>query len=100
MNLRREARNRPCQIRIPGVCTGGGEDTVLAHYRLAGTCGTGIKPPDPLGAWACRACHDLVDGRATPKGRMIATNDLRLWHAEGVMRTQAKLIEEGKLCPA
>ena len=31
MNLRKEARNRPCMVRIPGVCDGGGETTVLAQ---------------------------------------------------------------------
>jgi len=40
MNLRREARNRPCMVRIPGVCNHDDTTTVLAHYRLAGTCGT------------------------------------------------------------
>ena len=43
--LREEARGRDCTVRLPG-CNGGGESTVLAHYRLAGTCGMGIKPPD------------------------------------------------------
>ena len=33
MNLRKQARNRPCQVRIPGICDGGGETTVLAQKR-------------------------------------------------------------------
>lgn len=81
-------------MRIPGVCTGGGEDTVLAHYRLAGYSGTGIKPPDLMGAWACMACHDAVDGRNT-QGRQ--RDFLRLCHAEGVFRTQQALESEGKI---
>lgn len=40
-NLRKEARGRECQIRIPGVCNGNPETVVLTHYRLAGTCGNG-----------------------------------------------------------
>jgi hypothetical protein len=93
-NLRKEARGRPCQVRVPGVCTGGGEDTCLAHYRLAGYSGTGIKPPDLMGAWACHACHDAVDGR-NRQGRDYEF--LRLCHAEGVFRTQQALEKEGKL---
>ncbi|ASM12280.1 DUF1364 domain-containing protein [Serratia marcescens] len=92
-NLRKEARGRDCQIRIPGVCNFNPETTVLAHYRLAGTCGTAIKPDDSQAAWACSACHDEIDRRT----RFIDANDARLMHAEGVMRTQEILRKEGKL---
>ncbi|XUU45854.1 DUF1364 domain-containing protein [Serratia nematodiphila] len=92
-NLRKEARGRDCQIRIPGVCNFNPETTVLAHYRLAGTCGTAIKPDDTQAAWACSACHDEVDRRT----RLIDANEARLMHAEGVMRTQEILRKEGKL---
>lgn len=37
------ARSRACTVRIPGVCNHNPETSVLAHYRLAGTCGTAIK---------------------------------------------------------
>ena len=84
VNLRKLARGRPCMVRIPGVCDGGGETTVLAHYRLAGTCGVGMKSPDLLGAWACAPCHAAAGDR----GPELAV---------AVMRTQAKLIEEGVL---
>ncbi|SUH16020.1 putative bacteriophage protein [Salmonella enterica subsp. enterica] len=50
-NLRKEARGRECQVRIYGVCNGNPETTVLAHYRMAGICGTGMKPDDLIGAW-------------------------------------------------
>ncbi|MBI0554530.1 DUF1364 domain-containing protein [Pectobacterium parmentieri] len=92
-NLRKEARNRECQVRMLGICNHNSETTVLAHYRLAGTCGTGIKPPDIQGAWACSACHDEIDRRT----RHIDTETARLCHAEGVMRTLNILISEGKL---
>ncbi|HGM5907071.1 MULTISPECIES: DUF1364 domain-containing protein [Serratia] len=91
--LTKEARGRECQVRIPGVCNFNPETTVLAHYRLAGTCGTAIKPDDTQAAWACSACHDEVDRRT----RFIDANDARLMHAEGVMRTQEILRKEGKL---
>lgn len=83
--LRKLAKGRECQVRIPGVCNFNPETTVLAHYRLSGTCGTGMKPPDLLGAWACSACHSLIDQE----------RDFRLDHAEGVMRTIDRLIEMG-----
>lgn len=91
--LRKAARGRDCQIRLPG-CDGGGETTVLAHYRMSGYCGTGIKPDDfVFGAHACGHCHDVVDGRIKLDG--FTRDDLKLAHVEGVLRTQAVLIGEG-----
>ncbi|WP_455887073.1 DUF1364 domain-containing protein [Pseudomonas rustica] len=91
--LTKAARGRECQVRIPGVCNGNPETTVLAHYRMAGTCGVGFKPNDLQGAWACSACHDACDGR----NRLVDRDTVRQCHAEGVMRTQAVLISEGLL---
>ena len=42
-DLRKAARSRECQVRIPGVCNGNPETSVLAHIRLTGLCGTGTK---------------------------------------------------------
>ena len=84
MNLRKFAKGQPCMIRVPGVCNRNPETTVLAHYRMAGICGTGSKPPDSLGAWSCSACHDAVDGRVRSTWSRC---ELRLMHAEGVFRT-------------
>lgn len=92
-NLRKEAQGRDCQVRIPGLCNFNPETTVLAHYRMAGTCGTGIKPDDAQAAWACSSCHDEIDRRT----RFIEETDARLMHAEAVLRTQAILRSEGKL---
>lgn len=89
--LTKAARGRDCQIRVPGVCNGNPETTVLAHYRLAGTSGMGCKPNDLQGAWACSACHDACDGRS----HAVTREQARQYHAEGVMRTQAILISEG-----
>lgn len=90
MNLRKLAKGQPCMIRVAGICNRNPETTVLAHYRLGGTCGTGMKPPDMLGAWACSACHDAVDGRVRSTWSRC---ELRLMHAEGVFRTWAALEE-------
>ncbi|EOW4439372.1 DUF1364 domain-containing protein [Shigella sonnei] len=92
-NLRKEARGRECQVRIYGVCNGNPETTVLAHYRMAGICGTGMKPDDLIGAWACNDCHAEIDRRT----RILDNNDARLYHLEGVIRTQAILLKEGKI---
>ncbi|EFQ1887951.1 DUF1364 domain-containing protein, partial [Escherichia coli] len=54
-DLRKAARGRECQVRIPGVCNGNSETSVLAHIRLAGLCGTGTKPPDLIATIACSA---------------------------------------------
>lgn len=93
-NLRKEARGRDCQLRIPGACNFNPETTVLAHYRMAGTCGTGTKPADSQAAFSCSGCHDAVDGRVKTD---FTRDELRLFHAEGVFRTQQILRDEGKL---
>lgn len=94
MNLRKLARSQLCMIRLPGICNGDRETTVLAHYRLAGYCGTGMKPPDVLGAWACSSCHDAVDGRVQ---KDLERDYVRLAHAEGCLRTIAALADTGAL---
>ncbi|NLY16628.1 MAG: DUF1364 domain-containing protein [Gammaproteobacteria bacterium] len=90
--LRKAAKGRQCQIRITCVCNGDSETTVLAHYRMSGLCGTGTKPSDFVGAHACSACHDQVDGRSKP---LYPKDKLRLWHLEGVVRTLSQLEKEG-----
>lgn len=86
MNPRKRAKGMPCMVRLPGICNHDMETTVLAHYRIGGYAGMGIKPPDVLGAWACSACHDAVDRRTH---QALERDYVRLAHAEGVMRTQA-----------
>ena len=90
--LTKEARGRECTVRLP-CCNHNPETTVLAHYRLAGTCGVGMKPNDLQGAWACSACHDEIDRRT----RNFDNEFVRLAHAEGVIRTQNMLIKEGRI---
>lgn len=92
--LRKAARGRPCMVRLPG-CDGGGETTVLAHYRMSGYAGMGLKPDDALGAWCCASCHDLADGRKRAEG--LSKLEVRHAHLEGVARTFAELRKEGLL---
>lgn len=89
--LTKAARGRDCQVRLPGICNGNSETVVLAHYRMAGICGAGMKPHDLLGAWACSACHDEIDRRT----RSMSVEDARRYHLEGVVRTLNTLISEG-----
>jgi hypothetical protein len=80
-------------VRIPGVCNFNSETVVLAHIRVAGVSGMGIKSPDLLGAWACSACHAEVDGQTHKSG--MTRDELRLAHFEGMARTIAQLEKEG-----
>ena len=94
MNLRKLARGRECTVRLPGICNGNCETTVLAHFRLAGISGMGHKSPDAIGAWACSSCHDAIDRRS----HMDLDRDyVRLAHAEGMARTLSVLCAEGHI---
>lgn len=85
MNLRKLAQGQDCQVRLPGICNGDPATVVLAHYRLAGTCGTGIKPPDELACPACARCHAVADGREK-RPDWLSKTDVLLAFAEGVLR--------------
>lgn len=93
-NLRDEARGRECQVRLMGVCNGNNETTVLAHFRLPGVSGLGLKGPDLIGAFSCSSCHDTIDRRAHLE---MEREYVQFAHALGVFRTQNILIKEGKV---
>ena len=69
-NLRNLAQGRMCQLRIPGICNRDPSTTVLAHLRIFGAAGMGQKPPDLVGVHACSSCHDALDGRTDPQGKI------------------------------
>lgn len=87
MNLRKAAAHRVCQVRLPGCMN---EPCVLAHVRLIGVSGMGIKAPDLLGAHACDNCHRAYDQR----GRGQIADEVELAFLRGVVRTQSMLIKE------
>ena len=93
MNLRKEAKGRGCMVRLPGICNFNSETVVLAHIRLQGVSGMGMKSPDLIGAWACSACHDELDGRTCKSG--LSRDELRLAHYDGMVRTICQLDKEG-----
>ena len=93
-DLRKLARGQPCQVRLDG-CDGGGETTVLAHLRMAGYCGTSMKPDDlAFGAWCCARCHAKIDGREKCD---MTHAELHSAHADGCLRTVAALRKMGAI---
>ncbi|MDK9356419.1 DUF1364 domain-containing protein [Lelliottia sp. V106_10] len=89
----KQARGGECAVRIPGICNVNPKTSVLAHYRLVDTCGTGgCKPDDLQGAISCNGCHDAIDRRTKTE---YIHHELKLMRAEGVMRTLAIWRREG-----
>lgn len=91
MTLRKSARGRECQVRIPGVCNGNPETTVLAHVNGGGI---GRKGADIHGAFACSACHAWLDGGYV---KTHSRDERDLAHLQGMMRTQRIWLQEGLL---
>ena len=91
MNLRKQAKGRDCTVRLPSICNHTSETVVLAHIRMPGISGMGLKADDLLGAWACSACHDAIDRRAHTD---LERDYVRLAHLEGMARTIAQLRAE------
>lgn len=85
------SRGRPCKLRIAGICTGGGEDTVFAHIRDQHT-GRSIKASDVSGADACRACHAKFDGHA---GDPLSQEDWLFYAVRGLQETLEDRIRRG-----
>jgi hypothetical protein len=87
--IRRSARDKDCLVRVPGYCCFDNSTTVHAH-RNGG--GMGMKHNDIFGARACNVCHDIIDGRLKTE---FTSNEISIFHYEGIFRTQEELIEEG-----
>lgn len=96
MNLRDAARDKPCQVRIPGVCNGQNETTVLAHIGIAGTRGMGYKGPDLAAAWCCSDCHNVIDSRV-PHPAGLTKETIRGYAMDGVLRTLTYISTSGTL---
>jgi hypothetical protein len=92
MNLRDYAKGKPCLIRLPRICNGRNETTVLCHERVSGFSGAGLKSPDFFAAWGCSACHDVVDGRVDAG---LTYDERRLALSDGVRATQLCLLNAG-----
>jgi len=87
--ITKSAKGKACMVRIPNVCNFDAETTVFAH-RNGG--GMGCKAPDFIGAYACSACHDAVDGRMKTEFTLAERNTMLF---EGIFRTQELLYKQG-----
>lgn len=76
-------------MRLPNVCNRDPATTVLAHVRLSGLSGIGMKAKDMFGAWCCSKCHTYCDTHHDDSTKTA--------FYEGVLRTQAALLKEGHL---
>jgi len=90
IDLRKEARGRPCTVRLYGICSGRNDSTVLAHLPSGKK---GLKAHDIHGCIACYSCHKWLDEEwtkddVTPEQRMLV-------FLEAVIRTQKIWIDEG-----
>jgi len=90
VNLRKEAKGRPCTICLFGMCNQNPETTVLCH--LPGP-GVSIKADDRHAAIGCSACHDIVDGRALSFHE--TSDEIKLNFYQAVICTQKIWIKEG-----
>jgi len=88
MNLRPFAAYQECQVRLPGCTT---YPCVLAHVRIVGSSGLGMKISDIVGAHACDHCHRAYDTR----GRGDRAKAIELAFLRGVARTMDSLARRG-----
>jgi len=62
--ITRSARGQACTLKLDGCLNDNGATTVFAHKNGSGM---GEKSKDEygqdIGAFLCRYCHDVVDGR-------------------------------------
>jgi len=87
--ITKSARGEDCQIRIPGVCNFNPETTVYCHV---GGGGMGMKASDLHGAYGCSSCHSVLDGHSKDR---YPKEELKLYHYDGMVRTQLILLEKG-----
>jgi len=90
LTLRNSAKGQDCQVRIPSTCNYNPETTVLAHLSEGGI---GMKGADLHATFACSACHDAIDGRATNK--VYTRNEIGIMANDGMKRTQLHWVNVG-----
>jgi hypothetical protein len=88
--LRDASRGEECTLQIYGCCVGGTETTVLAHLHDE-HFGMAEKADDTSGVFACRGCHDEIDGRS----RITNGADLTWYKLRALQRTIRRLYERG-----
>lgn len=86
--IRKSARGKACQVRLPGICNFDPETTVLAHLN---GYGMGGKHHDFLGAYCCSSCHAVIDGH---QSSCLDAETIKVYHYEGIFRTQQFLYNQ------
>jgi hypothetical protein len=94
VNLRQAAALHECTLRLDGCNT---EPCCLAHYRVIGVSGMGIKPPDVCAAIACFNCHEAVDKRRWVNGRPMTQDEIDAAFARGMARTLKIWTDENRI---
>lgn len=87
------AKGEPCTMNVAGICNYDPQTTVFAHFRFLGDCGTGIKPSDLQGGFACFECHRWLDS-PTPNERGDDYDLDRAWYAARSMARTFKRLSE------
>lgn len=74
--IRKSAKGESCCLRLPGICNGNPETTVLAHVHTHFS-GIATKSNDLHGFYACSACHQAYDNHEVENidvlGAMVET---------------------------
>jgi hypothetical protein len=83
-HFRSMARDKDCQLLIPGVCSFDRSTVVLAHSNWHDK-GAGRKASDYWGVWACYACHTWLD-----QGKALEAQKKAAFSA-GLKRMQVEL---------
>ena len=91
--IRDAARGQDCTFNIAYVCNYDNSTTVLAHLPDE-SHGMGQKADDISAAFACSACHDVIDQRAVP-ALSVSSRDREFYMRRAMVRTWRKLIEMG-----
>lgn len=91
--ITQSAAGENCAVRIQFVCNHNPQTVVYAHVNgVRFGHGMGIKTK--IGAYACSACHDVLDGRVRrPDG--LSVTDVKIAHYEGVIETMIRLFDKG-----
>ena len=91
--MRDSAMGEECTFRIPGVCNGNPDTTVLCHLPDE-SHGMGRKSDDISAAYGCSSCHDVLDGRISNAGWDGEKN--KDWYMRrATIRTWRRMIESG-----
>ena len=92
--LTKFAQDKPCTLKIAGVCNGDPATSVWAHSNLLRHGhGTAIKSHDLFGCIACSSCHDWLDNGSAERA---SKEELFLyaWERSMIMACEAGVLRE------